>query len=178
MTPTRRGLLGAALAALVAGPAAAHTPFRQWVVYRRKHLLIGAHRGDARTYALAKALEAALALELPEARARVARGPRPQRIAKLIGTGQLMTAVLADAEARAMVEARPPFEAEPPTPLLRMAALERGYSLYASFEFPPDHAYMVASAIAEAGLAAPPKRDDFPPHQGALAFWDGRPPPE
>ncbi|MEL7174652.1 MAG: hypothetical protein AAFN05_17015, partial [Pseudomonadota bacterium] len=82
MLKTRRRFLAAALWA-VAGNAAAHTPYGQWVVYRQKHLLIGAHRGDARTYEQAKAVVAALEVELPAAAARVARGPHPQRIASL-----------------------------------------------------------------------------------------------
>jgi len=50
MTPNRRDvLIGLALAAASCAAAGAHTPYGQWVVYRQKHLLIGAHRGDART---------------------------------------------------------------------------------------------------------------------------------
>ena len=45
--------------------AGAHTPYGQWVVYRKKHLLIGAHRADPATYELAKKLAAVLAHSLP-----------------------------------------------------------------------------------------------------------------
>jgi len=52
---TRRGLVGAVAALAVAAPAHAHTPYRQWVVYRKRHLLVGCHRGDAPAYPRAKA---------------------------------------------------------------------------------------------------------------------------
>jgi len=37
--------VGAAAALLLSG----HTPYRQWVVYRKKHLLIGCHKADPET---------------------------------------------------------------------------------------------------------------------------------
>lgn len=171
--PNRRWVV-AALGALAAGAAPAHTPYGQWVVYRQKHLLVGAHRGDARTYELAQAVVAALAVELPEAQARVARGPRPQRIASLMGTGQLMLAVLKGAEARRMARAAPPFEGYRPVPLRAMASLADGYGLWAAPEMPDDHARLVAGALDHAGAGAPPDRGALPLHPGAAAIWAGR----
>jgi hypothetical protein len=173
----RRAALALILAAAGAAAAAAHTPYGQWVVYRQKHLLVGAHRGDARTYELAQAVVAALNEELPEARARVARGPRPQRIASLIGTGQLMTAVLSETEAEAMAEARPPFEGYVPVPLRQIAALGSGYVLYASPDLPGDHAWLIAEALAHAGLGEAPEDHRLAPHPGAATFWRGKPLP-
>jgi hypothetical protein len=172
--PNRRAALGLILAAAGAS-AAAHTPYGQWVVYRQKHLLIGAHRGDPRTYDLARAVVAALEIELPEAKARVARGPRPQRIASLLGTGQLLAAVLSGAEAAAMTTAAPPFEAYRPVPLVQLAALGGGYALYASPDLPEDHAWLVAEALAHAGLGSLPDRDHLALHPGAESFWSGGP---
>lgn len=174
--PTRRAVLvGAALAlaALPATEALAHTPYRQWVVYRRKHLLIGAHRGDERTYALAKEIAAAMAHELPGARARVARGPRPQRIASLMGTGQLSLAVLVAPEAERMARGAAPFEGHRPVPLHALATLGDGYRLYATPELRPDHAWLVAEALEHGGIGRPPAGDALPPHPGASAFWAG-----
>jgi hypothetical protein len=175
--PTRRAALGLALAAAGASLAAAHTPYGQWVVYRQKHLLIGAHRGDPRTYDLAQAVVAALGEELPEAAARVARGPRPQRIASLLATGQLMTAVLASSEAEAMASGRPPFEAYLPVPLRQLAALGGGYRLYASPDLPEDHAWLVAEALAHAKLGSAPESRELAVHPGAATFWSGGPLP-
>jgi len=167
---SRRALLGAALAG-AAAPALGHTPYGQWVVYRQKHMLVGAHRGDMRTYALAQAVVAGLAEELPEARARVARGPRPQRIASLIGTGQLFLAVLSEDEAGRMARAEAPFETYRPTPVEALADLGGGYLLYAAPEFPYDHAELVTKAIAHAALGTPPGTTGLPLHPGAQLFW-------
>ena len=143
----------------------------------QKHLLIGAHRGDDRTYELAQTVVAALGEELPGARARVARGPRPQRIASLIGTGQMLTAVLSEAEAELMAEARPPFDGYRPTPLRVLAALGAGYHLVASPDLPEDHAWLVAQALSHAQVGHVPEGVALPIHPGAAAFWGGAPRP-
>lgn len=176
--PTRRTVLaGLAVAAGPWGVAMAHTPYGQWVVYRQKHLLVGAHRGDAETYALAKKVVAALGAELPEAKARVARGPRPQRIASLMQTGQLMLAVLSRQEAQAMIEARPPFEDYRPTPLNALAGLSEDYLLVASPDLPADHAWLVTQALDHAELLATHHQGEIALHPGAAAFWAGEPLP-
>ena len=54
--------VGAAAALLLGG----HTPYGQWVVYRKKHLLIGCHKEDAETYRLAKSIVAAFETSPPE----------------------------------------------------------------------------------------------------------------
>ena len=77
----RRALLAAALAGaalFVPGRALlAHTPYRQWKIYRQRHLMIGASREDAASYPKAKEIQAFLETHLPEASARIARGPDP-----------------------------------------------------------------------------------------------------
>ncbi|MEM6973748.1 MAG: hypothetical protein AAF577_13165 [Pseudomonadota bacterium] len=177
----RAALIGAAMAGALAGgfapPLSAHTPYRQWVVYRQKHLLIGAHRGDPRTYTIAKSLVAALAEELPDAKARVARGPRPQRIASLMGTAQMMIAVISDSEAAAMVASSAPFENYRPTPLRRLGVLRDGYGLYAIPDLPDEHAWMVADALTHAGLIRQPLPGAIAVHPGAEAYWHGEPVP-
>lgn len=178
MMPNRREfLIGGALAAGFAPAAYAHTPYGQWVVYRQKHLLIGAHRGDDRTYQLAKRIVAALADELPEARARVARGPRPERIASLISTGQMLIAVLSEAEAQRMIKALPPFDGYMPIELRGLAALSDGYLLVASPELPDDHAWLVAQALGHATLGHDARGASLAAHPGAAAFWSGAPRP-
>ncbi|WP_300064432.1 hypothetical protein [uncultured Roseobacter sp.] len=164
----RRGFL-AVVGAVLAAPAYAHTPYGQWVVYRQKHLLVGSHRGDLRTYDLAKEVVAALEEELPEAQARVARGPRPQRIASLLGTGQLFLAVMSADEALRMARAETPFEGYPPTPVHAVAALDPDYLLFAAPEFPRDHGRLVAQAVDHAGLGVRPT--EHTTHAGAAAYW-------
>ena len=164
----RRGFLALA-GAIWAAPASAHTPYGQWVVYRQKHLLVGAHRGDLHTYDLAKKVVAGLAAELPEAKARVARGPRPARIASLMGTGQLFLAVLSEDEAGQMARSQGPFEGYPPTPVLALAALGGSYLLFAAPDFPDDHGRLVTMAVDHAGLGLRPSGP--PMHAGAAAYW-------
>lgn len=170
--PSRRKLLLLAGAAALAGaPGLAHTPYGQWVVYRQKHLLVGAHRGDPQTYDHARNVVAGLEHELPDARARVARGPRPQRIASLMGTGQLYLAVLSADEALRMATAEAPFEGFRPTPVHAMAGLGEGYLLFAAPEFPADHAQLVTQALDHTGLGFPPTTGNFEMHAGAAAYW-------
>jgi hypothetical protein len=176
--PSRRAALGLVFAAVGATAAAAHTPYGQWVVYRQKHLLIGAHRGDPKTYDLAQSVVQALDEELPEARARIARGPRPQRIASLIGSGQLLTTVLSMVEAEAMAEARPPFDGYLPVQIHQLASLGQGYCLYASPDLAADHAWLVAQALAHSCLVQAPEAQHLAPHPGAAIFWRGEPLPE
>jgi len=164
----RRGFLALAGAACAA-PVQAHTPYGQWVVYRQKHLLVGSHRGDLRTYELAKDVVAALSRELPEAQARVARGPRPQRIASLLRTGQLFLAVLSAQEAERMIRAEAPFESFGPTPLGALAGLDDGYVIFAAPGFPPEHGRLVTQSVDHAGLGARPEGLEL--HAGAAAYW-------
>lgn len=155
----------------MAGGAGAHTPYSQWVVYRQKHLLIGSHRGDLKTYDLAKAVVAALEVELPEAKARVARGPRPQRIATLMGTGQLMVSVLSDGEAEQMAARLGPFVDYPAVNLTTLLYLGDGYTLYSRPDLPEDHAELVVAALGRSPMevSAPGGRM----HPGAAHFWSG-----
>ncbi|MEM9032572.1 MAG: hypothetical protein AAGB18_07995 [Pseudomonadota bacterium] len=161
--------MGLTIAALAA-PALGHTPYGQWVVYRQKHLLVGSHRGDPRTYVLAQNVVESLSEELPEAQARVARGPRPQRIASLMGTGQLFLVVLSADEAHSMALAEHPFEGYRPTPVHSLAALDSSYQLFAAPEFPNDHARLVTEAVHHAGLGVEPEGTHV--HVGAAAYWD------
>lgn len=143
----RRALLLAAAGVLVGAGAAAHTPYRQWVVYRRKHLLIGSHRKNLAGYALAKTVAATLAEGLPASRARVARAPAATRLASLLATDQLDLAVLTIAEAEAMETGEGRFAPYGTIALELLFPLEGGHALFAHDRFRDDHAAMVTDAL-------------------------------
>lgn len=147
-------LAGGVVLAAAAGarPTAAHTPYAQWVVYRKKHLLIGCHREDPATYDHAKRIVAALEVELPAARARVARAPRPGRLASLLGTDQLDVAVLDTATADILARGVGAFAPYGPIPLspLRSLGPDGAHALYAREDFKPEHAAAVRAALEHA----------------------------
>ncbi len=170
-------IAGCALAAL---PARAHTPYRQWVVYRRKHLLIGCHKDSPATYALAKRIVAALDTHLPDARARVARAPNAGRLASLLGTDQLDVALLARADAAAMAAGRGEFTAYGPVDLATLF-LYPEYALIGRTALPARHAWLIAEALHESGLVESDSGEQSPPlawHRGVSLFFDGAPLPD
>ncbi len=172
---TRRAALAGGLAAL-AGAAAAHTPYRQWVVYRKTHLMIGAHRGDAAGYARAKAVAEHLAERLPASRARVARAPAASRLAGLLATGQLDIAVLDALTAQAMAVGADVFLAYGALELATLAMLPGGRVLAAHARFPERHGAQLAEALLGSDLAPlseQPARPPLPWRAEALARLPG-----
>ena len=160
-----------------ASAARAHTPFSQWVVYRKKHLLIGAHRADPRTYELAKSLAGILAQHLPKAKSRVARAPTAQRLASLIGTDQMDVAVLGKTDAIAMRDGAGHFKPYGRIDLTMLAELD-DHLLVAHTRFPERHAWLVSAALHESGIEL---QVDNPAgvalHPGSLSFVNGDPEP-
>ena len=102
----RRAVLRGTLAVATLAAASGHTPYRQWSVYRQKHLLIGCCRADPPTYPLAKRVAGVLAEWLPESRSRVSRAPDQERLASLITTGQLEVMLFSRGDATALNASR------------------------------------------------------------------------
>ena len=144
----RRQLLKTGLIAGAWFATGAHTPYRQWQVYRRRHLLIGCSKADAPTYPLAQRIAEVLAVELPESSARVTRGPDPWRLASLLTSGQLELVLLAAADVAALRDGRAPFEAFGPTDLNALFAFGDHF-LVCRPDFPDHHAYQVVQALSE-----------------------------
>ena len=113
----RRDLIKGLSLATGAFSLGGHTPFKQWVVYRKKHLLISCHRADPRTYDLAREVVAVLEEHLPAAQARPARAPTAGRLlASLIGTDQMDVAILSAEDTAAMRAGTGPFAPYGPHP--------------------------------------------------------------
>ena len=151
----RRALLAAALAGaavLVSGRAVlAHTPYRQWKIYRQRHLMIGASREDAATYPKAKEIQAFLETHLPEASARVARARTRRRLADLLKTDQIRIILLSIDDAIALGRGRPPFR----SPVAVRTLWRFGdHAMVVRPSFPAAHAWILARTFEEHGADA------------------------
>ncbi len=177
----RRAWLKTALIATAWLATSGHTPYRQWQVYRQRHLLIGTSKSDAPTYPLGQQIVAVLAEHLPESSARVTRGPDPWRLASLLTTGQIALVLLSTSDAQALSEGRDGFEAFGPTPLTAVFGFGDHW-LVCRPDVPDRHDYQVAATLAEhASLehAAPPDANTSPVpiHPGMQAYARGAPLP-
>ena len=178
----RRALLHVGLVATAWFAAGGHTPYRQWQVYRQRHLLIGTSKADAPTYPLGQKIAEVLVTHLPESSARVTRGPDPWRLASLLTTGQLEIALLSEADVAALRDGRAPFDAFGPTNLNALFAFG-DYLLVCRPDFSAQHAYQVVQTLAEnaAGIAGAMAVDatagPVAIHAGARAYALGEPMP-
>ena len=179
----RRALLAAALsgaALFVPGRALlAHTPYRQWKVYRQRHLMIGASREDEATYPKAKEIQAFLERHLPEASARVARARTRRRLADLLATDQIRIVLVSIADAVALGRGEPPFRGS-----VEVRTLWRfgEHVMVVRPSFSSAHAWMLARAFAEhgsslAGSSPAPAHAEVPLHDGVRIARDGEPMP-
>jgi TRAP-type uncharacterized transport system substrate-binding protein len=178
----RRKFLHVGMVATAWFAAGAHTPYRQWQVYRQRHLLIGTSKTDAPTYPLGQKIAEVLATHLPASSARVTRGPDSWRLASLLTTGQLEIAVLSAADVAALRDGRAPFAAFGPTALNALFGFG-DYYLVCRPEFPPHHAYQVVQTLVNnAALISGARFLDASAspialHPGARAYVLGEPMP-
>ena len=153
----------------------AHSPYRQWKLYRQANLLVFTMRDDPRSDELGELLAAALRARLPDSRAQVARAPNAQRIASLISTDQADVGLLRIDDARALYRGEGAFADYGKVPLRVLVEME-SYQLVCRENFRHEHAYAVAEALSgeprPADLRVPlfGPEDGVPTHDGALAF--------
>ena len=175
----RRSILRAGLACVAGLIVSAHTPYRQWEVYRMKHLLIGASREDAPSYPMAKRIAALLVEVLPESRARVARARTLERLGSLVSTSQLQVLLLSQRYLVDLARGNGSFAAFGPIDVGRLFDFG-DLVLVSRAAFPDSHAWIVTRALMEnaAGLGgrAPASAGPAPIHPGAQAALDGREP--
>ena len=172
--PSRRTVLGLLAAGAFAPAANAHTLYNQWVVFRQRHLLIGCHRQDPQTYDLAREVVELLDHLLPEASAKAARAPHPERLASLLGTDQLFLAVMARGDAAEMAAGAGRYAAYGAIPLTYVEDLGPRL-LVAHANFPVRHAWLVETALRELGFGLAPAEPvtELPRHPGAEAAISG-----
>jgi len=167
----RRQVLKTATASSAWLLASGHTPYKQWQVYRRKHLLIGTNKSDPPTYELGKKVAALFAKELPESRARVARAPHAWRLASLITTKQIELILLSGEEVGALRDGKSGFEAFGKTELRALFRFG-SYWLVSRPDFPNDHASLLTEILANHALGIakiqglPDDEAPVPPHPG------------
>ena len=174
----RRRWLGLSVACLL-GPsvlgAAAHTPYRQWNVFRSRHLQIGTSRQDLAGDEAGERWAAALRERLPDSRAMVTRAATLVDLCSLVKTDQIRLAVLSRADLLEVVQGRGPFASLHPMPLQVVFADER-HVLVARESLPAHHGFLVASALTAAlpGVGLPPALAmNLPVHPGAAALARG-----
>jgi hypothetical protein len=156
-----------------------HAPYRQWIVYRQTHLVILTSRDDPGADDLGERCAAVMRSVLPDSKAAVGRGPRVQRIASLIATRQAEVGIVSAGNAVAMYHGEGPFGGVGAIPL-RVLVQNDAYRMVCRDDFPQQHAYLMAEALAGAeaplGLVVPrAEESDIPVHSGALAFASGVP---
>ena len=160
-----------------------HTPYRQWQVYRARHLMIGTSREDEPTYPLGKEIAAVLLAHLPESSARVTRATTVYRLGSLISTDQIRVLLLSESDARDMAAGRGAFDDLGPVPI-RLLYRFGQHLLVSRADFPDYHAWLLARTLADFANdlpgAAPPRAEmaPVPIHPGALAALYGGPEPD
>lgn len=176
----RRRLLGLAAAAPAWLLLTGHSPYRQWAIYRQTHLVIITTRDDPAGDDLGEACAAIVREQLPDSRATVGRGPRVERIASLMSTGQAEVAVATRDHALAMFHGTDRFRDYGPVPL-RVLVQSDTHQLICREDFLRQHAFLLAEALVLNGatlrLSVPRETPPggIPPHDGALAFVQGAP---
>lgn len=179
----RRSLLLTAPAlALAVGvrQAWAHTPFVQWVIYRKRHLMILASKTDPLADQLSREIAATLSTHLPDSKARPSRAGSLGRLASLISSKQMDVTLLTRDQAAALHLGHAPFQDSGPLPLRSLFELG-DHLLLSRADFPEAHAYLIARTldVERAGLTSggtprrPAKDVRVPPHEGVTAYRSG-----
>ena len=176
----RRTFLAALPLLMFAPGLAAHSPYRQWMIYRQRHLLIFAARTDPTADRLSEDVAKVLLEHLPTSQAEAARAPHEQRIASLITTDQADVALLARESALALTQGRGEFAYFGPSQL-RVLVENASHQLLCRENFPKAHAFLLAQVLVEQGTAmgfTVPDRpalqeDAVSAHEGALAYLRG-----
>ena len=180
----RRSTIRLAVAATALLLATGHTPYEQWVVYRRRVLLIGSSRDDPQGYQLGRQVAEMLARDLPESRSRVSRAPTAGRLASLMATDQMDFAVLPWTDGAALAAGHPPYADLGGVALSGLFGFD-SHVLVCLADVPATHAYLISRTLDRAigpgsggGFAMAKAGGALTLHPGALEYVAGRPMPE
>lgn len=160
----------------------AHSPYRQWEVYRRTRLVVLASAKDDRSVLLGSLLATIYAQRLPDSRATLARARDNNDLVRLMASKQLDVALMREREAHAALVGAPPYADAGMVPLRALAALGE-YLFVARDDLPNASAYMLTEALAQRWReldpalvnGAPGPRPagalSIPLHPGALEYY-------
>lgn len=149
----RRNLLRGALACIASltlpfRAAHAHSPYRQWDIFRKRHLQILTSRSDLEGDSTGDVWVELLLERLPLSQAMISRARDMRRVASLLKTDQAKLAVLSYADAQVMVSGVAGFEEYLPMPLQLM--LDNGkHVLVARDNLPLHHAFVITATLLE-----------------------------
>ncbi len=126
----------------------AHSPYRQWDVYRRARLVIVASFEEPEAARLGRRVAATLARHIPQSRAMLSRARDTSDLFRLLASKQLDMALVGEADAHAAVTGTQGFAAGGRIPLRSLAQIGP-YLLVCREEFPRANAYRIAETLAE-----------------------------
>lgn len=179
--PRRRclRLLGAAAAAWL---LSAHSPYRQWSVFRKSRLVLLVSASDTDSVRLAQQMAGIFLRRLPDSRATYARARDTNDQVRLVASRQLELTLLREADAHAAFTGAEPFADNGRVELRTLAQL--GAHLFVCLEDVPNAAahHLVdalaegwheidRSLVREASGPKPPPGVRVPLHGGALAYY-------
>ena len=141
-----------ALPVLTVFSAHAHTPYRQWDVFRKRHLQLLTSHSDLDGDKIGDTWVDVLQETLPLSHALVSRARDINRVAALLKTDQAKLAILSYAHADAIYNGKAPFEEFSPLPL--QVLLDNGdHLLVARPDLPLHHGYVVVAGLMEKSKA-------------------------
>jgi TRAP-type uncharacterized transport system substrate-binding protein len=125
----------------------AHSPYRQWEVYRKTRLVIVASLEEEDAARLGRRLADALARHIPQSRAMLSRARDANDLFRLLASKQLDMALVDESAAHAAASGAPGFADGSAIPLRSLAQIGP-YLLVCREEFPRANAYQIAETVA------------------------------
>ncbi len=144
----RRALLRLAAAGGACVLLTAHSPYRQWDVYRKARLVIVASFEEPEAVRLGRRLAETLARRIPRSRAMLSRARDTNDLFRLLASKQLDVALVGEADAHAAASGAQSFADGGKIPLRTLAQIGP-YLLVCRAEVPRASAYQIAEAIAD-----------------------------
>lgn len=159
----------------------AHSPYGQWMMYRKVRLIILTSRADEHNWRTGEALAQLLFTHLPTSKATYARARDFTDIVRLLNSKQHDMALIRDVDAQEGVQGSGRFAEDGATPL-RVIARIGAYVLVTREDFENNHAYLIAQMIdhkwselaefvAPGQRAAPGDSAPAPVHLGAASYY-------